>query len=470
MNYVGPAEETFAELLDALAVSTSELRSSLRLEGEPPVLDSPHRISLAGGLALLAQGAAVAALWEQRGGRSQEIRLEARDAVFAMNPFPWLRRNGHPGLSVEQLAEPCGGYFPTRDGRVFFVTAFSPKLRDGALRVLGCPNDRDAVAAAIAGRDGEELEQAFVDAGLTGALVRSGKEWLEHPQGRLLAQRPVVEIERIGDSPPEPLGPGARPLDGIRVADMTHVFAGPTLTRCLAEQGADVLHLGSVHPKLVDPTGFTLQNGIGKRSAIIDFSEGDAQLLANLLRDADVFVECWRPGVLKAHGFGPAQVAAMRPGMIYLSVSCYGLEGPWGRRGGFDPLALASTGMTEDEARRDTYKLSPPGILTDGIAGFLGAAAIASTLARRALEGGTWHIRISLARMATWIQSLGPYPEGTPADGDIGAPCVRRMESPFGTLDYVAPALHYSETAAYFDKPPVPVGASRADWLPRRTA
>jgi crotonobetainyl-CoA:carnitine CoA-transferase CaiB-like acyl-CoA transferase len=467
MEFSGASIEQFRPLLAALGMREADFGSRIRIAGEPPALHSPHRIALSGALALAAQGAAVAALWEQRGGRAQDVSVDPREAVFAMNPFPWLRRNGRRAHHLEQMRTPCAGYWETRDGRRFYITANYPKLRDGALRVLDCANHEPKVAAAIKSWEGEALEKAFIEAGLVGALVRSQEEWLAHPQGRNLAGRPVVEIERIGDAPPVPLGPAARPLTGIRVADLTHVFAGPSLTRGLAEQGADVLHLGPIQPNLIDATGITLETGIGKRSAIIDFDEGDDATLKALLAQADVFVQSWRPGQLDERGFSPAKVAALRPGIIYVTVSCWGLDGPWGRRGGFDPLALASSGMTEDEAKRDTYKVSPPGIVTDGIAGFLGAGAVVATLARRAREGGSWHIKLSLAQMATWMQSLGSYPPGTRAVADLGTPRLRCMETPFGSLEYVAPTIRFSETEAYFDKPPVPVGASRAEWLPR---
>jgi hypothetical protein len=347
---------------------------------------------------------------------------------------------------------------------MFFMTVAYPKLLNGALRVLGCPHDKNAVTAAVARRDGDALEQEFINEGLTGAVVRTAEEWRRHPQGQLVARLPLIEIERIGDGPPTPLGPAARPFDDVRVADVTHVFAGPVLSRCLAEQGADVLHLGPLNPHLIDPTGMTIVTGIGKRSAVLDFDADGASLLAELLRDADVLVQSWRPGVLEKRGFGPAEAAAIRPGVIYVSVACFGFDGPWSTRAGFDPVALAATGMTEDEALRDTYKFSPPGILTDTIAAFLGAGAVAATLARRAREGGSWHIKLSLVRMATWIQGLGLHPEGTPAD-DLGRPHLARMESPFGALEYLPPALRYSRTAAYWDKPPVPIGSSRPGWL-----
>jgi crotonobetainyl-CoA:carnitine CoA-transferase CaiB-like acyl-CoA transferase len=468
VTYEGPAEDKFAALLSDIGLAASDVSSTLRLEGTPPVLNSPHQVALAGGVALLAQGAAVTALWERRGGRPQTVAVDARDPVFALNPFPWLRRNDHVAINLAQAREPCGGYFETADGGHVFVTTPSPRQRDRLLLLLGTPNDHAAVAAAIGKYDGEEIEDAFIREGLPGALVRDAAEWQRLPHGIAVAGEPVIRVERIGDGDPEPLGPGSRPLDGIRVADLTHVVAGPTVSRYLAEQGADVLHLGPIHVKLIDHTGMTLETNMGKRSAIVDFDDDGAGVLAALLRDADVFVQAWRPGMLESRGFGPAEVAAARPGIIYVSVSCYGPAGPWAGRAGYDPVALASTGITADEARHDTFKNAPPGVLTDGYAGFLGAAAVASVLARRAVEGGSWHISISLARLATWLQEFGQYPEGTPEGPAIGAPRTRRIESAFGTLDYVAPALRYSETTSYFDKPPVPVGASRPQWLPRR--
>jgi crotonobetainyl-CoA:carnitine CoA-transferase CaiB-like acyl-CoA transferase len=464
MRYTGPASEALGGLLRALGVDASGLQSTLELEGEPVPLATPHRVVLAGSLALLAQGAAVAALWESRKGEPQEVRLAASDTVFALNPVPYLRRNGHAGLDSEQLSPPCAGTFRTRDDRLFYLTAPYPGLREGTLRLLGIPDDSDAAAAAVATRDGEDLERAFIDAGITGALVRSAAEWRAHPQGRLSADGPVVEIERIGDAPPVPLPAAARPLEGIRIADMTHVFAGPTASRSLAEQGADVLHVGPVQPRLLDPVGMTIVTGFGKRSAIIDFADGDGPVLASLLREADVFVQSWRPGTLRKHGFGPEQVAALRPGIIYVSVSCYVPKGPWAERGGFDPMAAASTGMTDNEIRLGSHLHTPPGTINDHIAGIIGAAAIASTLARRAVEGGSWHITIALSQIASWVQSLGLGPAG-PEETGPGQPRLERMESPFGTLDYVAPALRYSVTPARYDRPPVPVGSSLPGWL-----
>jgi crotonobetainyl-CoA:carnitine CoA-transferase CaiB-like acyl-CoA transferase len=465
MRFSGPDEALFRSTLHGIGLDPEQVDADIVLSGEEPALLTPHRVIPAGSLALAAQGAAIAALWRQRSGRAQRVEVNARDVVFALNPFPWLRRNGHAAHHIPDIMSPCSGYFRSGDGRDFYVTANYPRLRDGMLKLLDCPNDRAAVAAAIARWKAIELENAVIERNLVACMVRTREEWRTHAQGRYVAQLPLVEIEKIGDAPPRPLGPAERPLSGVRVLDMTHVFAGPTLTRGLAEQGADVLHVGTIHPDLVDALGITLETGIGKRSAIIDLRlPEDVQTFGSLLAGADVFVQSWRPGQLARKGFSPQRAAELRPGIIYVTVTCFGAGGPWGSRGGFDGLALAVSGMTHDEAEYDQVKLTPPGILTDGIVGFLGAGAVAAALARRAREGGSYHIKLSLSQAAAWIQGLGRQPRRTAADP--GRPRTLYMESPFGTLEYVAPALRYSDTPGYFDKPPVPVGSSPPEWLP----
>jgi CoA-transferase family III len=79
--------------------------------------------------------------------------------------------------------------------------------------------------------------------GLVFAIVRTPEEWAAHPQGQQLADKPLVEIIKIGDSDPEPFTPAARPLSGLRVLAATHVIAGNVMARTLAEHGAEVLQI-----------------------------------------------------------------------------------------------------------------------------------------------------------------------------------------------------------------------------------
>src|SRR3546814_4477566 len=126
-----------------------------------------------------------------------------------------------------------------------------PKLRNGSLRLL-CLDlnaDREAVAAAIRRWKGQELEDAMAAEGVPVALVRTAEEWAASEQGAALAACPLIDVATVGEAAPVPVGSADRPFAGIRVLDMTHVLAGPMITRGLAEYGADVLHVRSEeHP------------------------------------------------------------------------------------------------------------------------------------------------------------------------------------------------------------------------------
>src|SRR5271170_6908865 len=120
-------------------------------------------------------------------------------------------------------------------------------------------------------------------------MVRSAEEWLAHPGGRRLAAKPVIEIEKIGDSDPIPLPKGLdKALSGLRVLDCTHVIGGPITGRTLAEFGADVLHL--TKPNYPDHLNWRLETDIGKRSAYCDFNDqADMRRFFELLQTTDIF-------------------------------------------------------------------------------------------------------------------------------------------------------------------------------------
>ena len=168
-----------------------------------------------------------------------------------------------------------------------------------------------------------------------------------------------MEILRIGDSAPEPLPTGDRPLSGIRVLDLTRVLAGPTCARTLAEHGADVMKITAAHlPNL----GYQeWDTGHGKLSAELDLRmPGDVDILRGLVRKADVFSQGYRPGTLVSRGLSPEELAAIRPGLIYVSLCAFGHAGPWASRRGFDTVVQTVSGMTIRQAESVPSKTPGP--------------------------------------------------------------------------------------------------------------
>jgi crotonobetainyl-CoA:carnitine CoA-transferase CaiB-like acyl-CoA transferase len=280
---------------------------------------------------------------------------------------------------------------------------------------LKCGDDAAAIAEAVASWDAQALEDALAERGVCGARLRSADEWSVHPQGIGLARVPVVEMLRIGDAAREPLpGPRtdeqrARPLSGVRVLDLTRVLAGPTCARTLAEHGAEVLHVQSPQLPSIEP--FVIDTNPGKRSCYLELDrKEDAMQLRALVRDAHVFSQGYRPGALARRGFAPEALAQMRPGIIVVSIDCYGHEGPLADRPGWEQLAQTVTGMAHEHAGDEHPALVPAAVndLHDGISRRAGSHVCAGAtryrgwqLAGSGIAGAHGHVdHVAAARRA----------------------------------------------------------------------
>src|SRR6202045_3149810 len=300
--------------------------------GADPVLPTPFHIGAAGAATLAASGLAATELWQVRTGRRQRVTVDLRQATAALRSGRYLQL---AGADVSSERNTIMGFYPTRDGRWSYLHCNFPNHRVAALGVLGVAEDREAVARAVATWNAADLEEAIIAAKGAGGMARTQAEWARHPQGAAVAALPLMEIMRIGDGAPEPLPSGDRPLAGIRVLDLTRVLAGPTCGRTLAEHGADVLKITGPH---LPHSGMAeLDTGIGKLAAHLDLREaGAVETLRDLVRTGDVFSQSYRPGSLAGRGFAPEALAALRPGIVCVTLSAWGESGPWRGRRGFD--------------------------------------------------------------------------------------------------------------------------------------
>jgi crotonobetainyl-CoA:carnitine CoA-transferase CaiB-like acyl-CoA transferase len=443
--------------------------------GADPVLPTPFRIGAAGAAALAATGLAASDLWELRAGRRQEVAVDLRQAVASLRSGHYLRVNG---AKVRNERNPVMGMYPAKNGRWSYIHANFPNHRAAALRVLGCEENREAVAQAVAQRDALELEEAIIAAGGAGGMVRSMAEWAQHPQAAAVASLPLMEILKIGDAPAEKLPEGDRPLSGIRVLDLTRVLAGPTCARTLAEHGADVLKITAPHIAARDDQEY--DTGHGKLSARLDLRQpGDLETLRGLVRAADVFSQGYRPGTLGSRGLSPEELARLRPGLVYVSLCAFSHKGPWASRRGFDTVVQNVSGITTRQG--ELFSGAQPGpqfypvSAIDYLTGYLMAFGAMVALSRRTQEGGSWLVRISLAQTGKWLVDRGEVPatslkdvaaEIPPADIDRWS---IESDTPVGRLRHLGPTVRLSETASRWARPSVPLGYNEPTWpAPRR--
>jgi crotonobetainyl-CoA:carnitine CoA-transferase CaiB-like acyl-CoA transferase len=250
--------------------------------------------------------------------------------------------------------------YRTADGRWAMASGVYPHLAAKWCRFLDVPPDAAKVAAAIGQWDAFQLEETANAAGLPACVIREPPEWLAHPQGALLASQLVIGLERIGDAAPRDLGPAQRPFDGIRVLSFTHAVAGPVVGRTLAEHGADVLC--ATRPNDYEHEFIYAEANVGSRSAYVDLANPGSQERATaLLADTDIVINNHRTGSLERRGLEPHQLAERHPGLVYVSVTCYGSRGPWAQRGGFDMNGSAASGLMTMEGSEAEPRLPSPG-------------------------------------------------------------------------------------------------------------
>ena len=433
--------------------------------GDDPVFPTPYRVGTAGAAALGAVGLAISDLWRLRTGRSQSVSVDVRSAAAAMRSARYLKVDGQP---PKEIWDPLSGYYPVKDGWISIHCNFS-NHRVAAMKVLGNPADRAAAEAASSAWDGLALEDAIHAVKGCAGFARTAAEWSRHPQSSAVAAQPLLEIVKIGDAPAQPLPAGSRPLSGVRVLDLTRVLAGPTCARTLAEHGADVLKITGAH--LPDSGSSELDTGIGKLSAHLDLrAPAGIETLRGLLREADVFSQSYRPGALAARGFSPQQAAELRPGIVYVTLSAWGTEGPWRDRRGFDSIVQTVSGMAYAQgAGSEPVKprLMPVSAI-DYVSGYLMAYGAMVALARRVTEGGSWLVRVSLARTGKWIVERGTIEDFASVPKDLESEELKKLlietKAPQGLIQHLRPVLGLSETPPYWERPPVPLGRHPAAW------
>jgi crotonobetainyl-CoA:carnitine CoA-transferase CaiB-like acyl-CoA transferase len=438
---------------------------AVTLTGEEPQLPSSFRVAAAAQASIAATGLAAAQIWKLRSGQSQNVAVDMRHAVVECRSERYLRVDGKP---PPPTWDAIAGVYKTGDRRFVRLHTNFPHHRAAVCKVLNCKAERDEVQAALMQWDAETFETAAYAAGGVVAMMRSHQEWSASPAGQALAALPPLTIEKIGEAAPKPWPAGDRPLAGLRVLDLSRVIAAPVAGRTLAAHGADVLLISG--PDLPAIPWLTIDTGRGKLTSFVELkSEEGRQMLRGLLASADIFSQGYRPSAIANLGFSPQDAARINPGIVYVSLSAYGHAGPWAERRGYDSLVQTSTGFNHAEgvaAGVDGPKELPAQML-DHATGYLMAFGAMMARARQSREGGSWHVRVSLAQTGRWLWNLGRVADGFKTEdlkGDAVAPFVAQMASGFGPLLAVSHSALLSKTPAYWARPAMPLGSHKPQW------
>ncbi|MBB1599024.1 CoA transferase [Variovorax sp. UMC13] len=434
-----------------------------QLTGADPVLPSSFAVGAAAQATIAAAALAACELGHQRGVPRQQVAVDMAHA--ALECTGWFSLDGR----VPDLWDAFSGLYRCADGHVRIHANFKHH-REGALQLLGLDaataTRADAEQALMAWR-AIDFETAAAERGLVATALRRFADWDATPQGQAIAAQPLFTLERIGDAAPlglPPLRADQRPLAGLRVLDLTRILAGPVGGRALAAHGADVLLLNSPSLPNIEAIAETSR---GKLSAHVDLrTDAGRATLRGLAAEAHVFSQGYRPGGLAALGFGPAELAALRPGIVYVSLTAYGTQGPWAGRRGFDSLVQTAMGFNhaEGEAAGDGKPRPLPMQILDEATGYLMAFGAATALRRQQREGGSWHVQVSLAQTGQWLRGLGRIEGGLAAARPDIAPLLETSASGFGALRSVCHSAVLARTPADWPRPSMPPGSHAAAW------
>ncbi|KAI1875880.1 uncharacterized protein JN550_002166 [Neoarthrinium moseri] len=276
----------------------------------------------------------------------------------------------------------------------------------------------DVIETAVKKYTPEELEVLNAKYRQAGVKALKHDEFLQTHHGKTNSQLPPWAVTPLEDKTPKvplPMTDGKRLLSGIKVLELCRIIAGPVVCRILGEYGADVLKITS--PNLSDVPFFQVDGNMGKHAAELDLKSPEGrQRFEELLEEVDVVIDGYRPEAIAKLGYGPeymANLAAKRgKGLSYVNVNCFGYEGEWAHRPGWQQIADCVSGIAWEQGKFMGLDepVVPPFPISDYGTGCMGAIAALVGLYHRATAGGSWHGKVSLLQYDLLLFKAGLLP------------------------------------------------------------
>lgn len=468
-----------SEVLASVGMDQADTGGRISFYGQDPIVPSCFRFGALSAVSQAAKATAAAAIWRDRTGEGQDIHVDMRKTLRRFAAFferRWETINGKPPSIGSDpgnpfLASPL--FHQTRDGRWMMPLNVFPRLRSRATAFLRCGESRSAVANAILQWNGLELEEAGAEIGIVMPMLRTTEEFMRELQyTENLVAEPLIRLEKIGESEPVPFSDNPTlPLSGIRALGLGHVIAGSGIGRDLSLFGADVLNVWQPLDSELDPFYYT--SHVGMRSTILDMKQKTEQAIFDaLLKTTDIFFANRRPGYLERYGLTAEELAFKRPGLIHAKVTLHGEKGPWSDRVGFDEVGGAVSGVFFIDGTPDMPSMTPINIVCDYVTGWLATVGVLAALRRRAKEGGSYRVVVSLTRATLWLLALGIFEKqfahqtaGSSDEHTYVPPDLFTAETPLGTYQGLTEGFEMSRMQQSYRTVLVPRGSSRPEWL-----
>ena len=467
-------------ILREAGLDRSAFGGKLSFAGADPVRRTHIKVGAMSAAVIAANAMATSLIWQDRSGQKQDVHVDLRKSYVVQSPWQsnlaqYTTLNGTSQMMGGEIGQLGTVLLPTRDDRWVVLTSLYASNTQRICQLLDCGILPQQLERAARKWDAADLERAAQNSGVPLAICRTRQEYESTEQHAYNLAAPLIKVEKIADGPVVPLPEGERPLSGLRVLGMTHVVAGPTVLRQLAAQGADCLNLNSDH--WVELPAIYWQCYAGIRQAYLDARHpANKSRIYGLVKDADVFVQNLRPKMVARHGYSPRTLAEYRPGIICVDLSLNAEKGPWADWMGYDFIAAGLTGLFCDIGSADQPQLpNDVNVVCDFMTGYLAAIGVQAALRRRATEGGSYHVSVSLAQTIMLEQSIGLVTtesllgyEGLGSDHVPVPPTLQSGQTAFGEFTRLGSQVEMSRTPEYWNDPLIsPIGSSHPAWLPR---
>lgn len=473
------AQDIVTEIWKGLDLPAEALKAVSLASHTKPALPSSYKIGSLAQSSIALTALAAAQIHALRNGTSTVPKVDA-PLEHATVEFKSERLYTLDGKTTPSPWGPIGGLHKTSDGHVRVHDSF-PNHRNGILELAGLPigSSRQRLSERLAEWSAVDLENAAtVEGKLATYALRTYGQWDQLAQSKAISNFPI-NVNQISTTGPEGLpsrlaGGNSKPLQGLRVVEMSRVIAAPLCGKTLAAYGADVIWVTS--PNLPDLPTMDRDFGRGKRTVQLDIHDpSDKARLIELIRTADVFIQGFRPGSLAAHGLGADDLLKVSPSLIIANMSAFGPRGPWSGRRGYDSLVQTCSGMNVSEAEHagkgEVVRPTPCQAL-DHAGGYWLAVGVLAALYKRATQGGAWRVDVSLAGVMKYLRSLGQYPGTSGFDGvrdyekpeDVPEEFFETRKTGFGVMKAIRHSARIDGVEVGWDIMPKPLGLDSPEW------